>query len=461
MGKVHIKFSAPSLTDHLIITWAKFSSPLAEIDRESYAPPHPERSLTVPDLENEMHQFKFWQSNDGIDLDTALLTMDVDAGTVDGGGASMVMYDYVTDRGNTGDGWADPEDGDTVLVDERLIGATSIIFTLRGVGPLRPDEFTFDSVTGTITLTNGDTFAEGSTWFAAIVTTGSGVGTPPGNVQTSAVAGWSVLPVSSDFTFGTTHHNMLLWWEGTALIGNITFPDFATIPNKRVKIVTHGGTSRYLKLTFASGNTINFQRRNRSALWLGAGEEIEIEFFNGTAYVTGYQGEYAQVGMLTWGRKSELNRLSLDGTRYTQADLGRLYADYISYLPLTQFVSEAVWPTSMVASIAGENKVVYHKKGFFTSESGQIRLPDYSNRFIRAIKTGSDTERVDNVPGGYQYDMVIYHGHTVPLLAGSDSGGGAVTSGGASGNDGDEPTSKVGGVENRPENIGLIPQIII
>lgn len=456
MGKAHIKFSAPALTDDLIIQWVKFSAPLTEVGRVAYDAPHPERALTVSPLTDEMYSFRFWQSSDGTALDTLLLSMDIDAGE-SGAGADLATYSYVVNRGSFGldPAWSDPVAGETAIVDERLIGATKVVVTLRGTGPLRDDEFTFDSATGTITLVSGDTFAADDTWHVWVVKTGTSDGSAP---VTST--GYSVLPVSSNFTFDVaTHGSKILWWTGSALVGQITFPALSSLSDCAFKICTHGGSSRYLKLALDGSDTARFLQQDKENLYLAAGEEIEIVISNNVMYVVHYRGQYENVGQFVWGRKNELNRMNLDGTRYSIADLGRLHDDYISLLGVSQIVTEAAWPTTAIQVINGENVTVYPYKGFFTLEGGQVRLPDFRNQFIRAIKAGADAERITQAAGGFQAGKARHR-----FTTGTGAGQGDVSLG--HGYAGGSPSTysfrySYVNSQTNPDNIALIPQIIL
>lgn len=472
-GKAFLVFAFPSVTDHIVLTWAKFSSPTTYEGSLSYAPSHPERNETIITNSGEMYEFKFWQSVDGVTLGTRLLSMKIDTGVYMN---KVVVYNYVVDRGagEVDPTWNDPEHGDTTITDERLIGVEKIKLERRGIGPLREDEFSFDSGTGVISIApSGEAFYAEDTWFATVQTSaalssGSGGGPTPAPTPYGA---YELLEVGGDLSFTAAHKNKILYWTSNAVMGTITLPSFDSISPCRFKVVNHGcgASCRYVKVQLDSSDTVMLHGVAKNRFWLGVGEEIEIEVKASLGYVTDYKGEYGRLGEVVWGRKGERNRLALDGTSYAKSAIERLYYDYINLLPVNQVKTMAQRAETSNYTTA-DNLITTAKRyrGFFGVDTLNVMIPDLTDMFIRSA--GTD-DRMDLQPGGYQHQDVIIHSHDV-VTAGSGTPGatgkalvrrsdyngdpyqvGASTLG--------PYIERVGGSSTRPDNICLIPQIII
>lgn len=463
MAKAFLKFASPSLTDKLIITWAEFATPLAEIDREVYNAPHPERSLTVENLNPVMHRFTLWQSSDGATLDVALLTMDIDCSMNE---TEITVCEYVVGRGNSGvaPNWQDPVHGASALPnDQRLAAVSTFHVEQRGVGRLREDEYTRSITTthASFTLTGGATFTDGDTFWVVsqkiVAVTGNQV------ISTDYT---DIVTIGADTPYSPTHNRKLLVVTSNSLITTYSISALAGIANGKLKITTHGVGSgfRYLKIALSGADTINMYGLARNIIYLGVGEQIEILFKSGAAYVIDYDGCYPLLGQVTWGRKAEKNRLSLDGTTYNIADCPRLYYDYIDKLPVDQVLTSfTTWAATQV--IDGITHSI--NKGFFAVEGTQFKVPDFRNVYIRALKLdGVDATRIADRSGGYQPDKVGAHKHkTLHGFTGVNGDGGNVALRGTYTTPGAgkvDYTYEVNtGSENTTKNIGLIPQIII
>ncbi len=445
MAKAFLKFSDPSATSKLIIVWAAFDTPLSEIGRQVYDPPHPERGLTINNLEPIMHRFSFYYSTDGVALQTFKFDMDIDLTSSD---TEITIYDYVINR--TGGIPLDPVEGVASHTDTRLIGSTWRM-EKRGVGRLRPDEYTTNPATGEWTIINGDVFYDLDTYFAVsekIVAAGTPI---------SSASDYSVTVLTADTTISAIHYNRLLVCEMPGNVGTITFP--AGIPKTKISVSTHGGNQRYTKLAFASA--VNFMGLARTSIWLGKSETIELLFTGSAIHVLSYEGEYRRLGALDWSRKAEINTVRLDGALYNIADYPRLYYDFIDKLPALQIKTMTDWALSYMFGTKSE----FYNKGFFARDTvaGTFRVPDYRNRYIRALKlldVDFDATRTVDLPGGFQWDALMEHDHEA-INSNSHGGFGKFTTGGDQSEGANLKTLKTGGLENITRNIGLIPSIII
>src|SRR6187455_3073949 len=132
MAQIGLNITITGLSGNLIIRWLKASSPLAEVGRNANP-----SLLTFPyddvyvieNLQPVVYKVQLWRSDDGIALDQLLTEWAQDASQSTQ--QTIQTYQYVVDRGwtnitqATGDAvWADPNDLDINLTDERLDGFT-------------------------------------------------------------------------------------------------------------------------------------------------------------------------------------------------------------------------------------------------------------------------------------------------------------------------------------------------
>lgn len=406
-GKAFIKFSHPSLTDHLIITWAEFDTPLAEVGRAAYTAPHPVRSLTITGINPVMHQFTWWTSTDGVTLDTSILTMDIDCGSVS---SSREVWEYVVGRGLTGTNpdFADPEDQDTTLPnDERWAGAGKIEVERRGFGTLRSSEYTPNLTLGNFALTGGIKFELDDTWFVKVntIVDNSSVTSP---VTTSAEPYMTSVGFASTAAFSAaTHGRKQVEVTTSADVAIMSFAALSSIAKTKVLITTHGMTGRYLKLALSSGDTTTHPVLGVSvdSLYLRKAMEVEIVVGGGEFRVLRYEGDGRRVGRMEWGRGIEKNMVVMDGSEYTFAAMPGLYYEHIALLPSDQVKDYTTWNQTTTV----DGRTVSANKGFFALDlvNSKFKVPDLRNSFIRALKlSGTDATRLTDKAGGWQSDNI-------------------------------------------------------
>src|SRR6187401_1128513 len=167
-----------SLSGFLIIRWVKASAPLAEVGRNDNPSlltfPYDDTYL-IEDLQPVVYKVQLWRSDDGIALDQLLTEWAQDASQSTQ--QTIQTYQYVVDRGwtnitqATGDAvWADPDDLDISLTDERLDGFTKDQMIVHEAGFGNHVDADYDLVLGGgIELLNGATFNSGTSWFITVV----------------------------------------------------------------------------------------------------------------------------------------------------------------------------------------------------------------------------------------------------------------------------------------------------
>lgn len=470
-GKIFLKHNFSSVTGYLIIALFENSSPAAELvtKRITIPAPHVERGDTISELNPVMHTAKFYQSTDGLTLETLILTMALDASIYNEN--QVAQYDYVVDRGD-GSGsditWADPVTNDTQIIDERLDGYTKdeIRFEMRGGTVYRQDEYALVAGGG-VELLGGEVFGDsGNTYritvFKTVAQQSSGVSTSGGSEF-----GLRVLE-NADFTagsidFDTDMYDMINVINYTGAIATVVFPNLALVQNTKVRFTTHLNPARNLIIQLDSGDTVKFRGVTGNEVILGRGEEIELRVKDGAIYVTYYSGDAGRVGQRIWGDKLELNSLYRDGTTYNQADYPRLMA-YIDTLGPGQVVDYTTWNSSVLVTVpdTGTNISVNPYKSMFARDdiAGTFRVPDDRDKFIRALKftDGSDdTGRLVDLPGGYQHDAVGEVNDTRGNSLGTTNTADTYQAGPFR----FKTFKQNPGLESRVKNLGMLPLIII
>lgn len=375
--------------------------------RIAYAFPHSQVSLLIENLQNAWYTVKFYRSADGTSLDEELLTL---AGNALADSVfPIIKYDYVVGRGDADSGvdetWHDPIAGDHGIRDERLLNKVYWVEE-RGTGTLLPVEIVdrSDDGGGFDFADTDKIFNDGGVYFVTVIEREDGTASagPSGSSDYNDIL---ILAADQDYDPVTMGSKLLIANWGTT-VGALDIPNFSLVADSKFKLQTHGGSQRNVIIQLDAGNTVQFRGAVVNKIILGKGEMIECLFKSNVMYILDYDGDYARVGRRVYADMAELNSLPLDGTQYQQADYPRL-VEYVNNLPGGQIVSEVTWASVVV--IDGVNKTPY--KGFYAVEGSTIRVPDERNMGTRTLKTfdsvdASDTERVKNVPGGYQKDGI-------------------------------------------------------
>lgn len=461
-GSLTISHNFAGETDFIIAVWKKSSVPLVEVGRQAYPAPHSQQSLLIEHLDPDWYFIKFYRSAGGVLLDQEILTL---AGNARSGFTyPITRYEYIVDRGSggvvVGEVWSDPVAGSIQLRDERLKDKEYWVEE-RGTGTfLRIETTDRSDVGGGFDLAvAGKTFETDGIYIVFVIEaveitgeTGGGSGGGYNDVV--------LLVEDQDFDIETMAGKLLVAQYPTT-IGLLSMPSLATISDCKFKIQTHGNFQSYLKFQLDAEDMISFLAADYNVLYLGVGEVLEVLIKANQIYVLDYDGEYRRLGQRIWGDKLERNSVYRDGTQYDQSAQPRLM-QFVDTLPGGSVVSEATWISSQVIS----GKTIYPNKGLFARDdvNGKIRVPDSRNKFIRALAnvTGAvDAQRIVNKPGGYQIDMVGPHTHSIHQGNSYTGGGGPGVVGRGANSPNTFQSDANTGVEDRPENEGLLPLLII
>lgn len=225
------------------------------------------------------------------------------------------------------------------------------------------------------------------------------------------------------------------------------------------------------KIATSGGQYIYFNNVSKTSITLAPGEVVWLYRDDDGYYVINdFGNNYKGLGKPYAAYASELNTLVCKGQTVLRSAYPRLW-EYVQGLG-SSLVSDATWSTAEVyhkdgvfytsAPAVPYRTVLLPYRGCFSTGDGSttFRLPDLMNSFLRGIKseTGSDSERYLNKAGGFQRNEYETHIHTGKMGQGTGplSVPDNVTPNPLNDGSREYETDAAGGVETRPDNIGVI-----
>jgi len=469
MAKIYIKYDFSSIaSSYIILVCTEHSAPLAEISRIVLTPGNYEGGSTFIDLNPVQHRISYYQSSDGVALGSLIGSLSIDATIYNEPGAEIITFEVGAGRGAP---HYDPAVGTKIYSNSAMDGNVFTV-SLEGYGLLNPDDAVINPkdyepyAGGGFEFTTDKEFAEGERYIVVnflVVSVAA--------AQVIAKPFQDLVSFNADFTFGVAYYNQFFLADFAGTVGTVTFPAHASVANfTRAKFSTHGGSQNYLVLQFNGAETAKFYNQNLNTIYLAKGEEIELMWKGGVCFIVDYKGNYLKRGHVEMSYDNTAGRPFLYGHIDTgvldKADYPGLY-EYIESLPVGVAVVLSSWNTS--ASVNGKTKYPNRSRFGIDTISETFRVPDLSNLGVRFLKAdvSTDTERVNDVAGGYQDDMFAEHLHTWERPRTDTVGTQYETNRMRSDNSrglwtGDEQdTGETGGVETRMENYGQIPLIYL
>jgi hypothetical protein len=240
------------------------------------------------------------------------------------------------------------------------------------------------------------------------------------------------------------------------------------VPNNTIiPIETQTNNTVQHQITTTGGQFIYVNGQSKTSVFMGIAETLWLfRADDGYHVINNFGAVYRNLAQphAVYKIDTYSNKLLCSGQLLARASYPRLW-EYIQTLG-SSFVTDAVWNTA-TATVAGRT-VGRPYRGCFSNGDGSttFRVPDLMNTFLRSVKTtsGSDTERHLNSPGGYQDELFKAHFHGVGTEPGNlavwlrkvvntvrnwNTGNTDVASKNAS-------TDDAGGLETRPENVGVL-----
>ncbi len=206
----------------------------------------------------------------------------------------------------------------------------------------------------------------------------------------------------------------------------------------------------------------------RAKMYMYTGERLVLVSAGTYWLVHSCSGNFDSVGESFGARKQKGNTSILNGAIVSRITYARLWEFASSLTNGQQIVSDATW-------LAGLDGNINVYRGCFSYGDGisTFRLPDERGLFDRYLdlSRGLDIGRIHNYAGGLENDDNKEHDHFIVHNNQNDGGNNYITKGHLTGgNSGYDlygsslppnfgKSSKAGGAESRPKNIGKIPLI--
>lgn len=414
MANVKLVLLPILVTNHIVINIQRVADlGPAVVPNLSFAPPHPQRNITVPNVPAEMLRFYFWESADGVSLDTNLGSADIDASLAFE--ALIRIFEITVD----GVGANDPADGADTYINADLIDADLAesgvestseagVYTVqqRGVGQKFNDELQNNPVAGGFTLLGGDKFSSGDKWIVTLYIKVLAQNIPITNsVPTDIIE-------KTNMVEALTADDLEKELEAAYVGGPVqTFqmPDLGTLAdNKYIAFNTHRFAGNYLFIDFSNGGSMYWNGVETAYFYMAPDEVLHIQIKGHKARIVNYDGNAKMRGEAI-GSFQDIKRgfVKADGTQYTQAQMPGLY-QMVSDLPGGVAASFTDWAAADV-----DGNLTNKSRWAIDVATTSIKVPDLRNLHRRFLKLAADAERHQNVSGGGQIDKYKSHGHAI------------------------------------------------
>jgi hypothetical protein len=455
MASIKSTLSAiPGITTPIIIVLYKSTAPTAELARIVKSAPHPSPyNFTFNNLADGVYIINIHDSPDGVSLGNLRHDYWIDAST---NNIISERIFFIVD----GAGANDPVSGATDYINTTLDGKTISGVFQEGYRYLRPSVEWQPRAGGGITLLGGQKFDGGAVWALEITYT------VPSPVVINNDAFSEIIDITTDTQLGSSQYNKSIYATPATSGLEAVLPYLSTVPDGKGYALHHnGGAAPNVTLVCSLGESIRFRGQSKTYVRLGIGEMIKVIKKGSSWYCTDYQGQFDRVGQKIFADIVGVNQLLCDGeTTYDGNVYSRLW-DYITNdVPVNQRVSFTEFDQSSVVN----GRPVFQNRGFFAVDLNNetFKLPDLRNqtfRFVRNVGQG-DPDRVPNLPGAFQAWSVGSHDHPLPAdQSGTDNIQSVVNSSNADEgmSSGARTGSNSSGAENRVDNIGMLPVILI
>jgi len=389
----------PTISNPIKYALFAASDPLAEVESQTFAAPHPVRAVSFPGLERINYILRIYEMVGGIPVRT-------------------LVDDFNFNPDNNEIAYKAPEIIVCGLTPGFSPGAGSFVFDGTDGKPdwrnwtpiMQPPGFspwlegynyTWDAATGTLTMIDGQTFepefrilAE----FEVIVNAGASGGVPTGRLFGEVLEVTSSITLTPD-DFGK---KILINPSGTYL--KITLPVIDTVMQNKAIFFETGidtGTNYCIEIETQGGALWAFGKTGRTSMFMVPNETFTAYRYSTAWHVQDAVGNYKNVGEQTASDDDTMfGAIQMAGQEIGIAQYKRLYNDFVLQLPAGQVVPYASWST---------NKT----KWSYASGLGNFRVPDRRNMHER-------NSSVTNIAGNYLAPAVGPHKH---LLFGENAPG--------------------------------------
>lgn len=336
----------------------------------------------------------------------------------------------------------------TTIVDASLIGY-NISYEQFGSGTLTQGvDYSYNSATGTIILlAAGVTYQSGQKMvvhFQPQVSASAPV--------YSGISAGSIVAISTVLTNSSA--NQAIYCQGSGGSFIITLPGLSTMTDYQpIEFYSAGGNHINVKLLCGGADNIQWNVL-RTNIILGQAEQITLYKANGVWNVKNPSPNIKMVGEILYRYSNvEFPNLLANGTIISRVTYSRLW-DYVSGLPASAVVAEAIWTNTSVA-----NGITYFiNKGKFSSGDGSttFRIPVlYGVGFLKAV------DGVLRLAGSLETEQVGAFSSNIGINIGDSflgTGGGWLGAAGRGQNNTanqNYPQSLNAGLENLPSNVAV------
>jgi hypothetical protein len=358
------------------------------------------------------------------------------------------------------------EAGGTDVLEPALAGKS---FFLRLEGrPVKPSEFQILNAGG-FRMTAPDYELQEGQLFDMEVYELQASGGGPAALSSSFIVGTVNVPVNTILN-GVNDVNKIIKIRGGAAKIEITLPDLATTAENAFLVLEADLNNDYQnKIKTQAGQFIYMNGQGLTEIYIGLGEAIWLfKGPDGWYDLNQFGKNYLNIGKPFATYSIGDDELICKGQLLSRADYPRLWK-YVQSLGAAA-VADNLWNVAqiyrqgnaytLVAPVSGTYETIPRPyRGAYSLGDGltTFRLPDLQNMFLRGLKSdsGADTERYQNNPGNFQQNMIKAHDHEYDIAA-SETPNGLLVYTRAGAMSAQKGTVKpFGGVETRPDNIGL------
>ena len=382
----------PTISNPIKYALFAASDPLAEVESQTFAAPHPVRAVSFPGLERINYILRIYEMVGGIPVRT-------------------LVDDFNFNPDNNEIAYKAPEIIVCGLTPGFSPGAGSFVFDGTDGKPdwrnwtpiMQPPGFspwlegynyTWDVVTGTLTMVDGQTFesefrvlAE----FETIVDAGATGGVPSGRLFNE------VLEVTSSITLTPDDFGKKILINPASTYLKITMPAISTVVQNKTIFFETGvdtGTDFCVEIQAEGSTQWAFGKAGRGSMFMVANETFTCYRYGASWHVQDAVGNYKNVGEQTASDDDVLfGALQMIGQSINSTQYKRLYNDFVLQLPASQVVPYASWAANPT-------------KWSYVDGSGNFRVPDRRNMHER-------NSNATNIAGNYLAPMVGPHKHLI------------------------------------------------
>jgi len=291
------------------------------------------------------------------------------------------------------------------------------------------------------------------------------ISTTPGNTTTPFIKGKRVIANTAALD-PVNDANKIIQFRGTNTYITCTIPDLIDIPENTVFFLDASiNQNKPVTVTTTGGQYFYFNNQSKTTIYIMPGEVCWIfRDADGFYFLNDFAKNYLNIGNPLSAFKKGLNQLVFNGAEVLRSDYPRLFEACQAFSG--SYITKTLWQTAS-ATVGGVEVLKPYRGCFYDGDgSTTFGLPDMMNTFLRGLlaETGTDAERLLNKAGGFQRNSFEEHNHRVDTTgnqSGVDPGRAIQRSntngdGYSNGSGGNDYIETVGGIETRPDNIGVL-----